>query len=213
MRLTKHGHSCLRVQDGDATILLDPGAFSTPDVADMTGLSAVLITHQHADHVDPDLLARLAAGNPQAVLVLDPDTAEQNSGDGFAEVRVLRDGETTDLVGLSVGGVGSRHATIHPDIPGISNTGYLLGGRLLHPGDALTLPDLEVEFLAVPAVAPWSKLSETVDYVRAVRPRFAFPIHDGILTTAGRTPFDGALERLKDPATQYRRIDDDGYDD
>lgn len=212
MRITKHGHSCLQVENAGTTVLLDPGSFSPPDVGDATGLSGVLVTHQHADHVDADLLARLAAGNPEAVLVLDPDTAEKVDGSGFAEVRVLRDGETTELGGLSVLGVGSRHATIHPDIPGIANTGYLLGGRLLHPGDALTVPAIDVELLAVPAAAPWSKLSETVEFVRAVRPRFAFPIHDALLTTVGRTPYDGGLERLKDPATEYRRIDDDGYD-
>lgn len=211
MRITKHGHACLHVQEADASLLIDPGVFS-PGAKGLIGMSAVLITHQHADHVDAGSLAQLAAANPGAVLVVEPETAGQVDGSGFAEVRELHDGETTTIGGVEVRGVGSRHATIHPDIPVIGNTGFLIGGRLLHPGDALTVPDVEVELLAIPAAAPWSKLAETVDYLRAVRPRVAFPIHDAILSEVGRTPFDAALDRLADPATSYRRIDDEPYD-
>ncbi len=205
MRITTYGHSCLHVEDGDASLLIDPGSFSS-GFEGLTGLTAVLVTHQHPDHVVPDALAALARANPEAVLVVDPGTSEQIDGDGFAGRHVLRDGESVELAGTTVLGVGDQHATIHPDIPVIPNTGYLVGGRLLHPGDALTRPDAEVEVLAIPAVAPWSKVSETVEYLRAVRPRLAFPIHDGLLVEAAKGVFDGALGNLKDPATQYRRL-------
>ena len=63
MQLTKYGHSCLLVTDGDARVLIDPGVFST-GFEGLRGLTAVLITHQHADHLDIDRLATLLEANP-----------------------------------------------------------------------------------------------------------------------------------------------------
>ncbi len=62
-----------------------------------------------------------------------------------------------------------------------SNVGFMIAGRLFYPGDALTLPEKPVEVLALPAAAPWAKLSEIVDYAIAVKPTVAFPVHDSIL--------------------------------
>src|ERR1700712_4625623 len=67
MRITKLGHSCLHVVDGDADILLDPGTFST-GFEQLTGLTAVLITHQPPDPLDLDRLPAVLAANPQATV-------------------------------------------------------------------------------------------------------------------------------------------------
>ena len=51
MQLTKFTHSCVRLDDGARSVLIDPGVFS--EVADaVDGVSAILITHEHPDHVD-----------------------------------------------------------------------------------------------------------------------------------------------------------------
>ena len=44
------------------------------------------------------------------------------------------------------------------------------------------MPDRPVQTLAVPIDGPWLKLSEAVDYVRAIRPETVLPIHEGELT-------------------------------
>jgi L-ascorbate metabolism protein UlaG (beta-lactamase superfamily) len=66
-------------------------------------------------------------------------------------------------------------------MPQIDNVGFLIDNRLFYPGDALTEPGKEIEILALPAAAPWAKLSEVVDYALAVKPKIAFPVHDSIL--------------------------------
>ena len=53
-------------------------------------------------------------------------------------------------VGTSVEVFAGDHAVIHRDVPVISNACYLIGGRLLHPGDSLTVLDRPVEILALP---------------------------------------------------------------
>jgi L-ascorbate metabolism protein UlaG (beta-lactamase superfamily) len=185
MQLTHFGHSCLLASfpdnGADTTLLFDPGVFSH-GFEGITGLSAILITHQHPDHVDTARLPALIDGNPDAALYADPQTAEQ-LGEPWQAVNV---GDQLTIGGLRVRGVGGVHAVIHPEIPLINNISYLIGdddhaAKLMHPGDALFIPREPVDVLALPAAAPWLKISEAVEYLRAVNPERAIPIHQGIV--------------------------------
>lgn len=202
MELTHFGHSCLHVDLGGTRVLFDPGNFSH-GFEGITGLSAILITHQHPDHADPNRLPALVEANPGAALYADPQTAAQ-LGDGWTAVNV---GDEFTVDGLTVRGAGGRHAVIHPEIPVIDNISYLIGdaehpAKLMHPGDALFVPGEPVEVLATPAAAPWMKISEAVDYLRAVGPRHAVPIHQGIIAPDARGIFYGRLSEMTD--TDFR---------
>lgn len=179
MRLTKLGHACLHIQDDDASVLLDPGSFSS-GFEELRGLSAILVTHQHADHLDLDRIGALVEANPQALVVADQDTAGQLDERGIP-TRVVRAGDAFDAGGLPVRVFGEQHAVIHADIPVIPNVGYLVGDILFHPGDSFTIPDIAVPVLALPTGAPWLKAGEAVDFLRAVAPQVAVPIHERTL--------------------------------
>ena len=144
----------------------------------------MLVTHQHPDHLDRDRIRGLLDRNPGVRVVCDEGSAEPLAGAG-AEVEVVHDGQELDVGGVGVLVAGRHHAVIHPDIPVVPNVGYLVGGRLFHPGDAFTLPGRPVEVLAVPAGAPWLKLAEAVDYLRRVAPRVAVPVHEKVLSEQG----------------------------
>lgn len=178
MRITKFGHSCLHVVNDDADILVDPGTFSA-GFEQLTGLTAVLITHQHPDHLDLDRLPALLAANPRAALYADAGSATKLQDAGITATAVSA-GQSID-VGTPVTVHGRTHAVIHTDLPVIPNAQFLIGGRLLHPGDSLELPDVPVEILAVPASAPWMAIKEAIEFYRAVAPRAAFPIHERVL--------------------------------
>lgn len=204
MRLRKLGHACLLVDTGSARILLDPGTFSA-GLDDVDGLTAVLVTHQHADHVDVARLPQLLAANPDAQLVADVATAQMLRDDHGIDASVAGAGDVYD-VGVRVEVVGDLHAEIHPDIPRVPNVGYLIDDRLLHPGDALDVRDREVEILAVPTMAPWMRLADAIDYLRDVAPRTAVPIHEGLL----RSPdiYYNAFRGLGPDHTELRVLDD-----
>lgn len=202
MELTHFGHSCLLAEFGVARLLFDPGTFSH-GFEGITGLSAILITHQHPDHADPNRLPALVEANPGAALYADPQTAAQ-LGSAWRAVHV---GDEFSVGELSIRGAGGRHAVIHPEIPVIDNISFLIGDadhpvRLMHPGDALFVPDEPVEVLAAPAAAPWMKISEAVDYLRAVAPCHAVPIHQGIITPDARGIYYGRLAEMSD--TDFR---------
>jgi len=183
MRLTKFGHACVRVEHADATVVIDPGVFTSADAVD--GADAVLITHEHFDHFVEDRLRAAADANPGLRIWANRSVARQLDGLG-ARVTVVGEGDAFDINGLDVSVHGEWHAVIHPEIPRVGNIGFLLGGKLFHPGDALTLPSRPVETLLLPIAGPWAKVSELIDYVREVKPRRALAVHEAVLSEAGQ---------------------------
>jgi L-ascorbate metabolism protein UlaG (beta-lactamase superfamily) len=206
MRLTKFGHSCLLVEEGGARVLLDPGSFSE-GFETLEGLTAVCLTHQHVDHLDPERVRPLLDRNPGVRVVSDEGSAEA-LGEAGADVEVVHDGDELALGGLALRVVGRDHAAVHPEVPVVPNVGYLVGGRLFHPGDALTMPGEPVEVLAVPAGAPWLKLADAVDYLRKVGPRVAVPVHEKVLSEVGISSHYRLLEQLGGPGTAFEVLDD-----
>jgi L-ascorbate metabolism protein UlaG (beta-lactamase superfamily) len=203
MRLTHHGHACLLIQTDSARLLIDPGSFSAGFESERE-LTAVLVTHQHLDHLDTDRLPALLEANPGAELVADEASAAQLAELGIT-ARAVGPGERMELGGAVVETVGGRHAVIHPEIPAPPNVGYLVDGTLLHPGDSFHVPDRPVEVLALPTGAPWLKASEAIDYLRAVGPRVAVPIHEKTLSMPGMVY--GLFDRLAPPGTSVRVLD------
>lgn len=188
MELTHLGHSCLLVEIAEARLLIDPGTF-VPGWEEVRDLDAVLVTHAHPDHVDRDRLPGLLAGNPAARLVTEPDVAGELAGMGLS-AQPLQPGASVEVAAATVTAHGGRHAVIHADIPRIGNVGVLLAAAgeptLFHPGDAYEYTPGGVDVLGVPLNAPWAAFKETVEFTRAVAPRVAVPIHDGLLNERGR---------------------------
>jgi L-ascorbate metabolism protein UlaG (beta-lactamase superfamily) len=199
MRLTKFGHACVRLEDGDRVLVIDPGVYTEAEA--LTGATGVLVTHEHADHVDIDKLAAACASNP-ALTVHGPVAWVEAEQDRLGDAAVgVEAGATFTAAGFAVQAVGGEHAEIIDGLPGCPNLGYLVGG-IYHPGDSLFIPDDRVETLLVPANGPWLKLREAIGFVRTLRPARTFPIHDIGLSDLGCANFDAWLG---DEATEYLR--------
>jgi L-ascorbate metabolism protein UlaG (beta-lactamase superfamily) len=183
MRFTKLGHSCVRLEKGGAVLVIDPGGWSAAAAA-LTGASAVLVTHEHPDHLDADAVRAALASNPDLTLWSTPSVAGQ-FGEFGTQVHAVRHGDAPEVAGFSVHVYGEKHALIHHDIALVENSGYLVDGELFHPGDSFTVPEDRVATLLVPICAPWMKAAEMIDYFRTVAPARGYAIHDAILNDNG----------------------------
>ncbi|MFL6077994.1 MAG: MBL fold metallo-hydrolase [Mycobacteriales bacterium] len=183
MRLTKHGHSCVALEKDGRRIVIDPGVLTAEDAT--AGAEAILITHEHTDHFVEQVVRDACERDPGMVVYSNAAVADQLGGLG-SRLRVVGEGDAFEVAGFSVQVHGQWHAVIHPDIPRITNIGYLFDdGAFFHPGDALTVPATQVDTLLLPVSAPWSKAAELIDWVREVHPARTLAIHDGILNAAG----------------------------
>ncbi len=193
MRITKYGHSCLLIEEAGARMLTDPGVFSS-GFEGLKDLDAILITHQHQDHCVPRNIGGLLEDNPEAKVYADEGSAKILANVGVP-VQAVKAGDELEVAGVKVSVWGEHHALVHQEIPVVPDVGYMIAGKLFYPGDALTVPEPAVEVLAIPLDAPWMKVSEGIEYLRAVKPKVAIPVHDAINSVAGR---DMYVSMLKD---------------
>lgn len=179
MKITKLGHCCLLIETKDKRILTDPGSYTIADHSKLIGIDFVLFTHEHSDHFHLESLKEILKNNPQLQIFANTSvsTELQNAGLNYTTVN---DGDTLEIGGIALSGIGTQHAAFHSSLPTFSNTGFFIDNRLWYPGDAFTNPQREVEILALPVAGPWMKISEAIDYALTLKSKFAFPVHDGL---------------------------------
>ena len=201
MKIVKYRHACVRLEVDGRVLVIDPGNYSERSSVD--GADAVILTHNHADHLDPDTVRAAFRANPD-LLVLAPSDAVADLADLGDAVTAVRPGERHDLAGFRVRTFGGEHATIVDGFPVPTNVGYLVDESLYYPGDSFAVPDTAVETLLAPAAAPWMKMAETIAFVRAVDPAHVHPTHDALLNDAGLALVDAWFERAG--GADFRRL-------
>lgn len=183
MKITKLGHCCLVIEEKGLKILTDPGAWTTAQ-NEVKDIDVVLITHEHADHLHVESVKTVLANNPAAKVITNSAVAKILSTENIT-CEIVEHGQNTSVKDILFEGFGEKHADIYPSITPVQNTGYFIGQRLFYPGDALYNPNKPVDILALPVAGPWIKISEAVDYAKAIKPQICFPVHDGMLKITG----------------------------
>lgn len=204
MRIVHFGHACVLIETDGARILFDPGTFSS-GFDNERDLDAIVITHQHFDHLDREKLAVLAKENPHAQLIVDPGSEEIIQELGLTAT-TAKPGDSFQINHVDLHAVGGVHAAIHGDIPRVPNIGYILDDNLndrtfYHPGDSFFVPEQRIDILGLPSGAPWLKAGEAIDFLRAIAPQVAFPIHEK--TLANPAMHYGFFDKLKPADTTF----------
>lgn len=204
MKLTKYEHACFTLEKDGKLLVVDPGIWTT-DLSAPENVAAVIVTHEHPDHFDPNALGAIIAHNPDARIFAHENITGQ-LGDALPHTAVIA-GEGVEAGPFRLEFYGGEHAVIHSDLPVVANLGVMINGTVYYPGDSFTNPERPVDVLALPVGAPWLKISETLDFLTTIKPRFAFPTHDAVLSTAGKTLPDRMVPQFAEKVgTTYQRL-------
>ena len=182
--LTFLGHGTLMLTFKDTVLHIDP--YSTvADYAALPRADLILLTHDHADHLDQAALALVRT--PVTDIVLPPVCADRVQG-GL----ILKNGDTRTVRGITVTAVPAYNLVHHRDNGepfhprGVGN-GYLLDfgdTRLYVAGDTENTPEMaalkDVDIAFLPMNLPYTMTPEMVaDAARSLRPRLLYPYHYG----------------------------------
>lgn len=194
MYIQKFQHACLELTKDNASLVIDPGGW-TQDFEPNNHTVGLVITHEHGDHFDKAQLQKVLEKNPEVCIYAHVSIIAQ-LGNYLGKKQPVEVGETVVVGPFSLRFTGGTHATIHPDYPVPTNFGVIVDdGKLYYPGDSYALPDCDVETLAVPASAPWMKMSEAMDFITAIKPKTCFPTHDTLLSEQGHGLTKAWLEK------------------
>lgn len=186
MKITHLGHAAVLLEVADRRILFDPGNFSD-GWHGTTDLDAIVVTHLHPDHIDPENIGGLLDANPDAQLWVEPGVVD--SYDLAGRAKGIAEDESVELGGVRIEAVGGLHAIIHRDIPRIGNVGLVVSAEgeptFYHPGDSLDTAPEGVDVMAIPMMGPWAAMKEHIDFLREVGAPQAFGIHEALLSDRG----------------------------
>jgi L-ascorbate metabolism protein UlaG (beta-lactamase superfamily) len=171
MRITKFVHSCLLVEEGDKTVLIDPGDFSVdllkPHIASLPKLDYLLITHEHFDHMNIPLVKEIDTQFKPTVMstesvrsMLSQEGIEvQTAGDKYVQIESV------------------PHESMAPLGQAPQNVLFHIGEKLTHPGDSHSFSQTK-EVLALPVQAPWGSMINAVNLALNLSSKKIIPIHD-----------------------------------
>lgn len=191
MKITKHEHAFLQLEQDGQQLLIDPGMYSS-ELPETNNVVAITLSHVHDDHSFRPHLEELLSRHPDAKVFGPKEVAQKLSG---IAVEVCYHGDRHQVGPFVIDFFGYLHQEIHRSIPLVENLAVMVNG-LYYPGDSYTIPEVEVDTLACPSSAPWLKIADVMDFLMVVRPKRAFPTHNALLSDAGHSLQNGRIKEV-----------------
>ena len=169
------------------TLLIDPVELKAklPALQNVTG---IIITHQHNDHFQPEVIARLAEENPAAKIFAPEDMTDQS-------ITAIHNGLHDTAGSFDLHFYGVNHAAVFVGKTPCQNVGVVVDQKIAHPGDMLEMPPAPVEVMFTPISAPWCKVADVEEYLKRVKDEklntldgrmlTVIPVHDAVLSELG----------------------------
>lgn len=194
MKISKHLHSCLLVEDEGRTILVDPGNYSYEakalDINQLNRLDAIVITHEHQDHMYIPWIKEILQKFPNTPIFTTESAKKLLEQEGIKNVNT----KGNDFISLEP----VPHERIWMG-PACENVLATLFEKFVTPGDSHTF-QTSIEVLALPVQAPWGSTTRAVELALELKPKVIVPIHDWHWKDEVRK---GIYQRLKEYFAQY----------
>ena len=185
LKITPLYHGSVMLEFGGKVIHIDP--WSQADYTGIPQADMILITHSHADHMDPAILKTL---RKEATILVAPPAVTDTLNGTVGDTDAISNGEKKTFLGIEIEAVPMYNLMLGsgPGKPfhhkGIGN-GYILSfgdTRVYFSGDTECVPEMKalknisVAFLAMnpPRTMP---TAEAAACVQAFRPKVVYPYH------------------------------------
>ena len=185
MKITKFGHCCLLIEENGLRILTDPGNLSIKQDS-VKDIDIILITHEHADHFHIPSLKNVLENNSKAKVITNISVSKLIEKEDLSiSFLAMENGQKEYFGRVILEAIEGKHEEIYKDFGQVQNTGFFINNKLFYPGDSFKEINRPVEILALPVAGPWCKILDAVNYALKVKPKIAFPVHDGALKVKG----------------------------
>ncbi|MEX0621930.1 MAG: MBL fold metallo-hydrolase [Candidatus Woykebacteria bacterium] len=205
MKITKYPQSNFLIEDQKKRILIDPGylTFENYPEDDFGDLEAVLITHQHKDHLDIERVKNLVGS--EIPLYTNNDVASLFESSNI-EIAKVKQGEEFEVAGFKIEPINIPHCKLlycrkegktlaatdivpgkkvcksHPDlvpeeIAGPPNTGFVVNNIFFHPGDGIEIDGLKVANAAIPITGPTINYDRAWKFAESLEAKRVIPMH------------------------------------
>ncbi len=186
--ITFIGHGTLMFEFNDKIIHVDPVSREA-DYQKMPKADLVLITHEHGDHLDLNVLDIICEKDTKVIMT---ESCQKRGAEGT----VMHNGDTIDICGLTIKAVPAYNIVhkrkngepFHPQ--GIGN-GYVVNfadKRVYIAGDTENIPEMEnlenIDIAFLPMNLPYTMSPEMVaDAAKKFYPHILYPYHFGKTNT------------------------------
>lgn len=189
LKITFIGHGTLMFGYGGKIIHVDPYS-RVADYSKLPKADLILITHEHRDHLDPEVITTIR--NDKTEIILTKKCAEKVQGS-----IIMKNGDVQTVMGLKIEAIPAynivhmRRANM-PYHPKGDGNGYIItfgDKRVYVAGDTentlemKALKDIDIAFL--PMNLPYTMSPEMVaDAAKAFKPKILYPYHYGQTDTS-----------------------------
>ena len=186
MKITKYEHSCVVMEEGRSKLIIDPGIYSN-SLVDITDVTALVITHVHADHFDESKVEKIIKMNLNVQIFSTEEVAKEISAKNVVEVepsKIYRVGD------FNLEFVGQKHEVVDPKTPVVKNSGVLVNELFYSPGDSYEVPTKPFKVLSVPKSGPWLRIKDALPMFEKSNCTLVIGTHDALINDQGHSSVD-----------------------
>lgn len=181
IKIIKLEHSGVAIEKDGKIVVFDPVEF-TKKLPRLENVAAMIITHKHSDHLQPEVIARITNDNPGVKIFTTNDAVG-----AISNATAVKAGDHHEIGGFTLDFFGKDHSAIVPGQVPCENIGAVVNGSIVDPGDSFDLPNMRPRLLFVPIAAPWLKIAESMEFIDRAKPEMVVPVHDALLSELGET--------------------------